>query len=186
MQGRGIDAPLNTAGRRQASALADYLQSVQIDYLFSSSLKRSQQTAEIIARRYGLEYIAYSELDEMNFGALEGRPIAEIEQELDLLHNTWKGGDVKFALEKGESPHAVYERVSGRMERILRQYPHSNMMFVLHGRLIRILLSEWLGYGLQSMHRIEHSNGALYHLEWNGSIFQPVHINYTEHLNGHR
>lgn len=182
MQGRGIDASLNDTGRRQATALADYLQQTKIDHIFSSSLKRSQETAEIIAKVRGLDFHSYPELDEMNFGILEGQPVTDIKSELNQLQDNWRKGNVKFALENGESPLTVYERVSQRMEWILKEHAPANLMFVLHGRLIRILLSEWLEYGLHSMHRIEHSNGALYHLEWNGKIFNPVRVNYTDHL----
>ncbi len=182
MQGRGIDASLNETGRRQATALADYLQHIKIDYIFSSSLKRSRETAEIIAEIWGLDFYSYPELDEMNFGVLEGQPVADIKPELNQLRDNWRQGNVKFALENGESPFSVYERVSQRMEWVLKEYAPANLMFVLHGRLIRILLSEWLEYGLHSMHRIEHANGALYHLEWNGTIFNPVRVNFTDHL----
>lgn len=186
MQGRGIDVSLNETGRNQAEALAEYLQSKEIKHIFSSSLKRSKETADIIARRLELDYRSYPELDEMNFGILEGRPVNEIEQELDELHNIWKNGDVEFSSENGESPAMVYNRVSKRMEVILQEHYPDNLMFVLHGRLIRILLSQWLGYGLHAMHRIGHANGALYHLVWDGEIFKPVYVNNTEHLNGHR
>lgn len=182
MQGRGIDASLNDTGRMQAKALAEYLQATEIDHIFSSSLKRSRETAEIIAEIRGLEIHSYPELDEMNYGILEGREVSDIKPQLKQLREAWMQGNVNFALEKGESPFAVYKRVSRRMQLILEEYAPSNMMFVLHGRLIRILLSKWLENGLHDMHRIDHANCALYHLEWDGTLFNPVQINYTDHL----
>ena len=50
------------------------------------------------------------------------------------------------------------------------------IVLVVHGRLIRILLSVWLGYGLSKMDVIEHSNGAIYEIGWNGQEFIPLQL----------
>lgn len=166
----------------QARAIANYLEEESIDHIFSSSLRRSMETAEIIAWSLRKEYTYFSELDEMSFGYLEGRPIEEIKQDLDEMHRTWQNGDVDYAPREGESPSEVLQRVSTRAETLIKQHQGSNILFILHGRLIRILLSEWLEYGLSEMHRVPHSNGALYHLQWTGQEFQPVFLHKTKHL----
>jgi len=182
IQGRGIDASLNETGQRQAKAIASHLQDVEFHRVFSSSLKRSRETAEIVADRFGLQVESHADLDEMNFGILEGRPIAEIEHDLEVLHQQWKSGKIDHASENGESPSSVLERANGKVESIIEEHPNTNLLFVLHGRLLRILLSHWLQYGLAGMHRVPHSNGALYHIRWDGKVFDPVYLNKTEHL----
>ncbi|WP_440999092.1 histidine phosphatase family protein [Fodinibius sp. SL11] len=182
IQGRGIDASLNDTGIKQAQAIAQHLQDVSIQRIFSSSLKRSQQTAEAVAKKYQLEVNTYQDLDEMDFGILEGKPISEIKPELKHLHERWKSGDVDFASAGGESPTVVFKRADNRARLILEENQKKNLLFVLHGRLLRILLSEWLGYGLKNMHEIPHSNGALYHLRWNSTGFESLYINKTDHL----
>lgn len=182
IQGRGIDASLNETGVQQAQAIARHLQDISIQRIVSSSLKRSRQTAETIANEVQLNVLAYRDLDEMDFGILEGKPVAEIKSELQHLHERWKSGDLHFAFDQGESPSAVFNRADKRARMILEEHQHKNLLFVLHGRLLRILLSEWLGFGLSNMHKIPHSNGALYHLEWNGSEFKSLYINKTDHL----
>ncbi|PAU93623.1 histidine phosphatase family protein [Aliifodinibius salipaludis] len=182
IQGRGIDAPLNDTGVQQAHAIARYLQDVSIQRIVSSSLKRSRQTAEAIAKQQRLEVATYRDLDEMDFGILEGRPISEIKSELKHLHERWKSGDVDFASDQGESPSAVFNRANKRARKILEENKQKNLLFVLHGRLLRILLSEWLEHGLHNMHKIPHSNGALYHLQWNSTGFESLYINKTDHL----
>lgn len=184
IQGRGINKPLNKTGRMQAKAIADYLSDQSIDHIFASSLMRSMETAEIIAWSFRKEYKYYPELDEMNFGYLEGRPINEIRSDLDEIHNNWSSGKIDFAPKDGESPAEVSERILFRTNKIIEEHRDSNILFILHGRLIRILLSEWLEYGLENMHKVSHSNGALYHLEFNGSEFIPIYLNETEHLDG--
>lgn len=184
LQGRGIDASLNETGIRQAHAIAKYLQEseISIDGVYSSSLKRSKETASIIAEAYDRQVISHEDLDEINFGIFEGCYSSEIEAELEEVHQNWKSGQVDYACENGESPRAVLRRAAGRMESIIRNQSATKILFVLHGRLLRILLSHWLGYGLENMHRVPHSNGALYHLRWDKSSFEPVYLNKTEHL----
>lgn len=182
IQGRGIDASLNDTGRRQAQAIARHLQDAGLHRIFSSSLKRSRETAEFVAQANGLQVNEYKDLDEMNFGVLEGRPIAEIEDDLKNLHHQWKSGNVDHATDQGESPNAVLNRAGAQMDSIIREHPNTTLLFVLHGRLLRILLSNWLQYGLANMHRVPHSNGALYHIQWDGERFEPNYLNKTEHL----
>lgn len=182
MQGRGIDIPLNKTGRLQARAISDALEDESIDYIFSSSLMRSMETAEIIAWTLRMKYESYPELDEMDFGSLEGKLSEEVQTELNRLHQTWKDGETDFAIEGGESPGMVLERVLSRINIILKEHEGSTILFILHGRLIRILLSEWMGYELSEMHRIEHRNGALYHFQLRDGTFNVEYLNKTDHL----
>lgn len=182
MQGRGIDIPLNRTGRLQARAISEALEDKSLDYIFSSSLMRSVETAEIIAWTLRMKYRSYPELDEMDFGKFEGKPSKEIEKDLDKVHQTWKNGGTDFVIEGGESPSMVLDRVMSRMNNILGEHAGSTILFILHGRLIRILLSNWLGYPLSDMHRIEHSNGALYYLKKNENSIKEVYLHKTDHL----
>lgn len=182
IQGRGIDISLNKTGRQQARAIARHLKDIRLDRIYGSSLKRSRETAGIVAKKKGVELFSHPDLDEMDFGRLEGRPISEIETELDRGHENWKSGNISFAFEKGECPRTVLQRAHGRIVDIMREHHGLNLMFVLHGRLIRILLSHWLEYGLSAMYRVPHENGAVYHIRWDGESFEPIYLNYTDHL----
>lgn len=183
MQGRGVNKSLNETGRKQAHAIGQTLRNENIDHIFSSSLKRSFETAEIIAKQLEVKIDSYAELDEMDFGIIEGRQISEIHDNLEHLHHTWKGGDTAFAIEDGESPEGVLKRVLLRTDILLETHYGQNILFVLHGRLIRILLAHWLGYGLTRMHHIEHQNGGLYHLQMmEDSTMETVFLNKIEHL----
>lgn len=184
MQGRGVDKPLNRKGRLQARAISDVLKDEFVDYIFSSSLMRSVETAEIIAWTLRMKYRSYPELDEMNFGKFEGKPSKEIDKELDEVHQIWKNGNTDYTIEGGESPKMVLERVMSRTNDILEEHAGSTILLILHGRLIRILLSNWLGYPLSEMHRIKHSNGALYHLKQNDGKFEVDYLHRTDHLEG--
>lgn len=182
MQGRGIDEPLNSTGRLQAKAIAGYLENYGLDLAVSSSLVRSKETARLIAEQFGVEVQSYTELDEISFGIYEGRYQDEVGEELKKLHEQWKNGDTDIAPENGESPEEALARVRSRMESIIDDHSGKKILFVLHGRLIRILLSYWLGFGLERMHEIKHCNGSLNHLRWNSKAVEIVCLNKTDHL----
>jgi len=182
MQGRGIDAPLNATGKKQSEQIARALKNEKADQVIASSMIRSIQTAQALAISHSLPIQSYEELDEMNFGDLEGRRSIEIEEELDRIHREWAGGNISQPMPGGESPLEVYERSDGRMQELMSNSDQQTIFLVLHGRLIRILLSEWLGHGLKNMHMIEHHNGSIYHVIKNGISYEKVYLNKKDHL----
>jgi len=183
LQGRGINAPLNSNGLKQAEMLGDYLSSYPLDCIISSSLQRSFQTAEYLAGRLKVEIQRKEELDEMDFGNFEGLFYSEVNHELLFFQNEWAEGKTDLKLPEGESPLDVYKRVSACMESIIWNNRHTYYAFILHGRLIRIILSEWLGHGLKNMQKINHSNGSVNKLIMRGE--KPICVDYlnkTDHL----
>ena len=182
MQGRGIDAPLNEVGKKQAICVASALESERAGQVVASSMMRSIQTAQPLAISQSLPIQSYEELDEMDFGDLEGKKSEDIKDELDRIHGEWSSGNVSMQIPGGESPVEVYDRANGRIETLVQGYNSGTVIMVLHGRLIRILLSEWLGYGLKNMHRIEHKNGAINYVEKNRVSFKPIYLNRIDHL----
>lgn len=181
LQGRGIDAPLNETGLRQAEAISNYLIQYKPYRLISSSMQRAWQTAEPIENKAGLTILKNGDLDEMDFGKFEGKPYLDASEELQDLQKSWMNGDVTRPIPEGESPRDVFDRANGAVQDLLMKSDDGVMVMVLHGRLIRILLSEWLGFGLANMHKVEHQNGALYQLVYNGK-FESVYLNKTDHL----
>lgn len=182
LQGRGIDAPLNEKGRRQAELLAGYLNSYHADMIFTSSMIRSIETAKPFLKNNDISHYSDSSLDEMNFGKLEGEKINEIKNQLDEIHDRWAAGDIDYKIVGGESPGEVLKRASDYLLPVIRNNTNKTMVLILHGRLIRILLSSWLGMGLSRMHEIEHENGAVNYLKFKKGNFETVYLNKTSHL----
>ena len=193
-QGRGIDAPLNALGEAQARAVAQDFKErgIALDYMFCSSLKRTMQTAEPLAKLQSLEVQAVRELDEMDFGTLEGTYIKDHLPLLEHLQQQWSSGHLELEVPGGEHPKQVFARANGFIRQTLSKLASNasrdgsqkplEIAFFIHGRLLRVLLSEWLGLGLANMHRIEHTNGAINHLVTDGHRFEAVECNRTLHL----
>ena len=184
LQGRGINAPLNNTGKEQAMHLSVYLQNYEADCLASSSLIRAEETASYYSTESGLLIAKNADLDEMDFGDFEGMPFSDVLDEIKELDSAWRNGELNVKVPGGESPAEVFERADTAVREYLRSHYGETIVLIIHGRLIRILLSVWLGHGLQNMHLIEHTNGAVNQLIHDDGVFKPVYLNKTEHLTG--
>jgi len=183
LQGRGINASLNSNGLYQAELLAGYLSKYPLQAVISSSLKRSYQTAERLSKRINVDILQKKDLDEMDFGDFEGATFSEVGEDLKYFQREWANGNTGLKLPGGESPQDVYQRVSECINSIIHENGHTHYAFIVHGRLIRIILAEWLGYGLNNMQRIKHSNGAVNKLVKQSNNFICVgYLNKTDHL----
>ena len=182
LQGRGIDAPLNETGKLQAKKLSDYLKSYDINGVFCSNLQRTWQTAKPYRELSGIEIIKDKNLDEMDFGDFEGVSYSEISEEINRVQQSWQKGDTSVNIPGGESPDQVFERANDAVQTIISNHIGDTLTLIIHGRLIRILLSEWLGYGLKNMHKIDHTNGGVNQIVFNKNSFTSVYLNKTAHL----
>lgn len=182
IQGRSIDASINEMGKRQAEAIKNALRPYEVHRVVASGLRRTHETVEPIASERGLVVEKYSELDEINFGILEGQSFKQIRGDVLEVHEQWISGNVTYAPNNGESPKEAFDRANAKVTEVLKTSENENIVFMIHGRLTRILLSEWLGFGLKNMHKIEHQNGAINHLKWIDGSFEAVQLNMTDHL----
>src|SRR5215211_1661867 len=79
------DIPLDEVGYAQAARAAEVLATYRPAGLYSSDLSRSYQTAEMLARRTGLDIITDKRLREIHVGSWEGllgKEIREADPEL--------------------------------------------------------------------------------------------------------
>ncbi len=67
-----IDYPLTEKGRLQAQQTAEHLQHQPVTSVYASPLKRTVETAEIIAQPHGLSVRVLEQFREVNIGDLEG------------------------------------------------------------------------------------------------------------------
>jgi broad specificity phosphatase PhoE len=108
----GVNKPLTELGRRQARATGEALRGHGITHIYSSTVQRTSETAEIIAAALGLPVEHSDEWVEHLIPALEGLTLAEIRERWpalapDRTDEPWWERD--FGPE-GESFPALWER----------------------------------------------------------------------------
>ena len=146
VQGRGLNPPLNAAGRAQAAALAARLADVGLAAVFTSTQRRSIETAApVLAGRPSVAGRPRAGLDEMHWGAHEGRGYtpdagdAEMAAAYARLNVRWSAGETGVAPEGGESPDAVWARLRPVLDEMLAA--GGAVLAVSHRRLSRILVA---------------------------------------------
>ncbi len=181
VQGRGVNSSLNETGKKQAQAFHQYFRHIEFDFLFSSSLLRTQQTLEPF-RLEGYPLNITETLDEINWGIHEGKTSdKETHHQYKDLIRLWSEGKVDEKIPEGESPIELQKRQLIFLNEILPKY-HGKVLICSHGRAIRSLLCTMLGRPLSEMDTFPHTNLSLYQLMHQEENFTLQLHNYTVHL----
>jgi alpha-ribazole phosphatase/probable phosphoglycerate mutase len=135
------DVPLSDEGREQARLAGKRLAKIRAGAVISSPLKRSLETAEIIAAATDApEVEIWDELCEVNFGAWEGLTVREIVGQFGFeLFDRWRSSQISVAATNGEDPASVLARAKNAAERIA-SLKYENTIVVAHGAIFRALM----------------------------------------------
>jgi len=181
VQGRGIDAPLNETGIKQAAQFYQACKSVPFEKVYTSLLKRTHQSVEAFIRD-GIPHTEHAGLDEISWGKHEGAVAsAEGNSYFKNISAEWRKGHTNVEIEGGESPGDVVARQKVIMNEII-EAEEGVILICMHGRAIRILLCYLLDLPLSRMDDFTHSNLGLYVLDYVAGEFKISVENSTEHL----
>jgi broad specificity phosphatase PhoE len=182
VQGSGVDTDLNEKGRSQALAFFNHYRDVPFDKIYTSSLKRSQQSVKGFID-LGIPHEKLSGLNEISWGNKEGHKITPEEDEYyHYMLKQWQLGNTSLRIENGESPDDVVLRMQPALDHIMSHTDEKTVLICMHGRAIRILLCMMMNYPLKSMDMFEHENLCLYLLNRSDSMFSVEKYNDTTHL----
>ena len=156
----GTDIPLNATGRQQAQQLKARLTGVPIDAVYSSTLTRSRETAEIVHGQAPVTSLPG--LGERRFGKFEGRLTSDPVSGPELQRRQWSPDD---SLDGGESLNALRERVRATIDTIRKQHTSGSILIVGHSYTNRLILTVILGLTIEQMQSFDQANDELYLIE---------------------
>jgi alpha-ribazole phosphatase len=171
-----LDLPLNAQGRRQAEGLADALRDAPLSAVFCSDLKRSFETAEIIAKPHGISCVAWRDLREISLGRWEGLSFDEVRERhpeefhargLDIIH---------YRPPEGESFMDCASRVMPSFYEILNS-TRGNILIAGHAGVNRIILSQALRRPLKDLLGIDQDYGCLNAVAYRSPLLEVVLLN---------
>lgn len=160
LQGQ-TDILLSDAGRKQAEALSRRLAGENFSAFFSSNLKRSLETAEIIAKPHNQEVYISPGLQEINFGDWEGLTIDEIRKNYSEIASKWWASPLETRVPGGETLGELAERSSIAVKSIVNRYPNQKVVVVAHGGTIRSIVGMVLGLDLNQYWRLRQDNASM-------------------------
>jgi alpha-ribazole phosphatase len=142
------DVPLSKTGIRQAGQLRTRLADEKITAIYTSTLSRARDTAEIIAAGHKVQLTACDELCECNFGFVEGLTYKEIERTYPELAEelaSWKA--VTFP--GGETLEQLNNRVKKFIKILEELEAKDTAVIVSHGGPLRLMICNLLGMDIQ-------------------------------------
>ena len=139
------DVDLSDEGRTLARRLAERLAKVKIDAAYCSDMKRTVQTAKIVADPHGLAPIGVPGLREIDHGKWEGMVHKEVEKKDAAQYAAWSADPFVTAPPGGESGLHVLARALPALRKIVADHPDQTVLVVSHKATNRLLLCSLLG-----------------------------------------
>lgn len=141
----GEGGSLTRAGRAQAAALADRLHGRRIAHIYTSTMARAVQTAEIAAARLDVDVTTCTGLQEFSVGDYD-----DIERDTDPFAETfkrWLDGDLEARVPGGESGEEVIARAEAVLATIADAHPGETVLLVAHGGILSLVIHRLLTHG---------------------------------------
>nr|WP_180936279.1 histidine phosphatase family protein [Nocardioides ungokensis] len=113
---------LTPDGREQARRLAERLRDARISRVWTSSMSRAVQTAEIVAAELGVDVLVREGLREYAVGDLAGTTLNE-RAYAGAAFDAWLGGDPEAQIPGGDRIDEFVARVTGSLEEVADQHP---------------------------------------------------------------
>ncbi len=167
LQGQ-LDSDLTAEGIRQAERIANKLEGIFFDALYSSDLKRAMHTANIISKCIKHEPILYDErLRERNFGLFQGYTWQEITDKYPCEAASELSGDPMNKVPGGESKFQLLERAKSFFSDILIKHAGKRILVISHGGIINVWTKHVLQVPLNKPRRFSLDNAAVHVFEFN-------------------
>jgi probable phosphoglycerate mutase len=165
--GSGGDNPgLSDAGRLQAEAAAEYLSRIGgVDALVVSPMRRTRETAAVVAERLGLEAVEDDGWREVAFGDWDGHTFAEVQQKWPDAMNAWLESTA-VAPPGGESFDTCARRTRSARDGILARHPGKTVVVVTHVTPIKLMVRSVLQAPMSSLFRMELRPATLTEIHW--------------------
>ena len=141
-----VDVLLSDGGRDQARRLGDRLAAEPISVAFASPMKRTMETARLIAEPHGIPVTPVDGLREIAHGRWEGKRREDVEIEYPEEYARYEIDPFSFAPVDGESGLQVTARALPAFLDIVEKHCDKQIVIVSHKATIRLLLSSLLGF----------------------------------------
>jgi broad specificity phosphatase PhoE len=179
------DIELNDAGRRQAERLGERLRALPPSAIYTSPLRRTVETAAIIARGTGVPPVIDARLVELNYGEWEGRTFADVKSQDAGLYGRWDRDPARVAPPEGESGLEAIARVAPFLDEVRARHAgeHEHVIVVTHKTICRLALCHALGLDpAEYRRRLSMENAALNIIAPEKDGWRVILVNDTSHL----
>lgn len=173
------DTALSEHGVAQAEDLAERLAAEPIAAIYTSNLRRSKRTAEIIGRSHAVAPTSMSDLAEQHVGDWQGRNTASLFKMLDEEGHTW----VEWKPANGERWGEFCDRVLSAIETIRERHLSETVLVVGHAEVNKATLSQAMYADTTHKDELTQENACLNEFRWHDDGGWRVEtVNDVKHL----
>lgn len=177
------DIPMNGDGRGQAERIANWLEGIDVAEVISSPLQRALQTAEIIGKRFGIDFARDPRLTALHLGSWEGQLSADVIA--SDAYAQFMANPMSFRVPEGEALHEIKARAVAAVEQALEDNPAgTSVAMITHARVIRVLLAHYMAAPPATYHRLRIHPGSVSILSFSHDSHNPrvLAVNWTHPL----
>lgn len=136
------DTRLSENGRHQATLLGSFFKDIKLDKIYTSELKRTNETAALALPGRKNEFIKKIKLNEIDGGDWEGVEWSTLEVKWPDQYHKWREEPHLAYLPNGESVHELYERSVKVLHDIaLENSDDSTIAIFSHGTVLKAIIA---------------------------------------------
>jgi broad specificity phosphatase PhoE/ribonuclease HI len=153
---------LTDEGRAQVREVAEWLSPIgeAVDVVVTSPVRRTRESAEILAERLDVPLVEEPGFAEMEFGTWDGLTFDEVREQRPDEIDSWLGS-LDVAPGGGESLREVEKRVLDGLSRVLEQYAGQTVVVVSHVTPIKTIVAHAVDAPLEALFRMEMSTASV-------------------------
>ena len=166
-----VDVELSEHGKLQAARLAERLADDPITAVYSSPMKRTVQTAAILATPRAVPVVQREGLREIGHGHWEGMRRADVESQFPQEYASWEEDPFTFAPQGGEAGVNVIARALPVIRQIVLEHRGQHVLVVSHKATLRLIISSLLGFDARGYRdRLDQSPACLNILDFKDPV----------------
>jgi broad specificity phosphatase PhoE len=150
---------LNGRGREMVEVLAGHLAPERIGAVYTGTLARARETADILADAWGAPVIDEPRLDESAFEHWVGSTYEELAGDPDFVLYQTKPTGSRFS--EGEGIAGVQRRALAAVDRAVSEARADKVALVSHSDVIKPVITFYLGMELDAIHRVAVANASV-------------------------
>ncbi|MEB3179694.1 MAG: histidine phosphatase family protein [Nostocaceae cyanobacterium] len=199
IQGRSDASKLTEKGRSDASIVGSVLGNISLAAIYSSPLKRAQETAQIIHSQLGQNaqqspvLQADENLREIDLPLWQGMLSSEVKEKFPEDYRTWKERphELMMTVPTAEGTEeffpvlSLYVQARQFWQEVLPRHQGQTILIVAHNGINRALISTALDIPATHYHSIQQSNCGISVLNFSGGLGEAVQLesmNQTSHM----
>jgi broad specificity phosphatase PhoE len=155
------DVLLSAVGRQELPLLCKKCAHYPVRAVYSSDLRRARETANAVARGFGLEVEVRPGLREMHFGQWEGLSWTQIVKRFPRLASLWLEQFPYQAIPGAEPLRQFRKRITVAIHEVVAAHRGQCALVVTHAGVIRFTLGRVLGLPARNLFRLAQDSCAL-------------------------